>query len=249
MLLSAVLIVKDEHKNIRDCLEGLSFCDEIIVVDSGSADDTRAIAEAMGAKVYSHPFVNFASQKNFGIEKASGDWVLLVDADERVSEALACEIKKTLSKPSADQFFFLRENKLFGRWMRYGINKNDLQLRLARRGSARFRGLVHERIIPTGKKIALKNPLMHYSTESISGYMKKLNVYTSLEAGELKRRGAKASFFQMVWRPPAVFLHRIFWLQGMLDGMEGFFYGLLGAYYEFIRRVKYWESTMKKNGL
>lgn len=242
-ILSAVLITRDEEKNITECISGLKFCDEVIVVDGQSRDKTVEFAERLGAKVHSRVFTDFASQKNYGIGKAQGDWVLVVDADERVSSELADEIKKTVQDSRADGYYFQRRNRIFGRWMEYGAHENDFQLRLVRRNGALFEGPVHERIYLKGKVERLKKPLLHYSTDTISNYMRKLNVYTTLEAGILKEKSAPVSTREMRRRPLFVFLYRVFWKKGFLDGMEGFFFAVLSAYYEFVRRAKYWESA------
>ncbi len=238
---SAVIIALNEEKNITDCLGSVAFCDEKVVVDSGSTDRTRELAEQAGAKVYSNEFKDYASQKNFGIRKTRGEWVLLLDADERVSPELAAEIKKTLEEPKAEGYFFPRSNRIFGRWMKHGMNGDDLQLRLAKKEKAVFEGVVHERIYLDGPSENLKNPLLHYSTDSLAVYMKKLNNYTSMEAGILKNKPEKISIQNMRSRPFLVFCYRVFWQRGILDGWEGFLYGVLSAYYEFVRLAKCWE--------
>ena len=240
--LSAVVIAKDEEKNIVECLKGLAFCNEVVVVDSGSSDRTVSLAKGLGAVVYSNPFVDYASQKNFAIGKASSEWLLLVDADERVSAGLADEILTTLKHPAADGYFVKRENRIFGRWMKYGANREDFQLRLVRQQKAVFEGRVHERIRVEGECSRLSNVLYHHSTDSVSVYMKKLNVYTSLEAKVLEERRADGSPAKMKSRPLQFFFYRAFWQQGLRDGTEGFLFSVLSAYYEFIRQAKYWEG-------
>ena len=248
--ISAVIIALNEEKNIGGCLEAVAFCDEKIVVDSGSADRTIAIAEVHGAKVFSNAFVDFASQKNVGIGKARGDWVLLIDADERVSEALALTIKKTLMNPTFDGYYLTRLNRIFGRWMRHGDNANDLQLRLVKKEKALFEGAVHERIYLQEKTGILKGPLLHYSTENISSYMKKLNQYTGLEAttwGHVNHLTCphvvegRCSPVKMLLKPIGLFFYRLIWQRGFLDGMEGFFFCALSAYYQFLCQAKKWE--------
>ena len=242
--LSAVVIARDEEKNIAECLEGLSFCDEIVVVDSGSRDRTADIARAAGAKVFENAFVDFASQKNFGVSKASGEWVFVVDADERVSPPLAAEIRETLKHPEADGYTVSRENRLFGRLMRHGANAGDRPLRLARRGATRFKGLVHE-TIELAMPGRLRHVLRHESTPTVASYMRKLNHYTSLEAQLLTERGEKVDPKKIKRRPVQVFVYRHFFQRGFLDGIEGFLFSVLSAYYEFIRRIKHAERTVK----
>lgn len=247
MLLSAVVIVKDEERNIRQCLESLAFCDEIVVVDSGSGDRTAAIARSMGAKVHVRPFDDYATQKNFGISQALGAWIFSVDADERVSPGLAAEIREILKDSVLDGYTVRRENRLFGRWMRHGANAGDRPLRLARRKIAVFEGLVHERIaLPAAAAGRLNGILRHESTGSMGEYMAKLNRYTTLEARALAGRGAAFEEKKAARRPLLVFLYRYFWQKGFLDGIEGFLFSVLSAYYEFVRRAKHWECTGKE---
>ena len=239
MKLSAVLIARDEAKNLRECFEGLKFCDEIVMVDSGSHDGTADLALSLGAKVFLNPFKDFASQKNFAIGKARGEWVLLVDADERVSPELASEIRRALEAPRADGYFLRRRNRIFGRWMCHGDSAGDKQLRLALRQKAVFAGRVHERIY-LDKTTVLREPLLHYSTPDVKDYMKKLNLYTSLEAQGLAENGA-GQVEKMKSRPFVFFCYVHFVRQGFLDGLEGFLFSVLSAYYEFVRRAKQWE--------
>ena len=251
MKISAVLITQNEEKNLPDCLAGLHFCDELILVDSGSQDGTVSLARSLGAKVFSNPFLDFASQKNFGIRQAACDWVFLIDADERVSEALAAEIRAALEKPDAEGYFVRRINRLFGRWMHYGANGQDRQLRLVQKEKALFQGKVHERIYLNGATRCLKNPLMHHSTPTIKNYMRKLNVYTSLEADGLADRHADLSENKLKKRPLGLFFYLYFIRLGFLDGLEGFLFNGLSAYYEFVRYAKHWElaSTNKGKGV
>ncbi len=249
MKISAVLITVNEASNIAECLEALRFCDECIVVDSGSKDRTAQIAQVMGAKVFVRAFDDFSAQKNFGIEKAIGEWVLLVDADERVSPLLMQEIKSKLENSALDGYYFKRRNKIFGRWMRFGINRGDLQLRLVRKVKAKFEGRVHERVLVPRKKTALlKNCLEHFSTATISNYMRKLNTYSKLEAEVLNERKEIFSERKLKRRPLVVGVYQGFILAGLLDGIEGFFFCVLGAYYDFVRRAKHWELTKGRGG-
>jgi len=243
MKLSAVLICRDEEKNIGECLTGLAFCDERIVVDSGSRDQTVRLAEAAGTKVFFRAFSDFADQKNFAISKASGEWVLLVDADERVPEVLATEIVGAINGSIYDGYWLERRNQIFGRWMRHGAYKGDRQLRLIRRDKAVFEGPVHERVRVSNAG-QLKEPLLHHSTPDIVSYMRKLNTYTDLEAKVLMGREGVDPVKRMKRRPVMVFAKQMVFYAGFLDGLEGFLFGVLSAYYEFIRYAKYWENRI-----
>ncbi len=249
MKLSAVIITKNEEKNIEDCLKSLLFCDEIIVLDSGSSDRTTSIA-ARRAKVVKRNFDNFSAQKNYAISQAASPWVLSIDADERVTPSLATEIKERLTNPAADGYYLLRRNRIFGRWMRHGTNGRDYQLRLIRKEKAVFKGLVHERMDPPGKAGYLQKELLHYSTDTIGSYMIKLNAYSSLEARRLIERRELFSPRRTKWRPLFLFFYLSLWKRGILDGVEGFFFAILSAYNDFLRLAKQWEldEKMKKEG-
>lgn len=243
MNLSAVIIAKDEEKNIGPCLESVAFCGERIVVDSGSRDATVRLAERAGAKVYRRDFDDFASQKNFAMSKARGDWLLLLDADERVTPELRREIERTLASADVDGYYLPRRNNLFGHWMLYGPHRGDRQLRLLRRGKASFEGRVHERIAFNGATKTLKEPLLHFSTQTVEAYRQKLDLYTSLEAKALRERGVRVSVPELWARPLAVFFKQTLWQGGLLDGREGLLFSWLSAQYEFTRLRKCREGV------
>jgi glycosyltransferase involved in cell wall biosynthesis len=238
MKLSAVIIARDEEKNIVECLRNAAFCDERLVVDSGSSDGTVRLAEAEGAKVWRRDFDDFSSQKNFAISKATGDWLLLLDADERVSPALQREILAALGSTEMDGYYVPRRNNLFGRWMDHGPHRGDLQLRLVRRGKASFKGSVHERVVVGGAVGTLKAPLLHFSTQTVDAYRKKLELYTSLEAKMLREQGTRVSLLELWVRPLAVFFKQTLLQAGFLDGREGLLFSWLSARYEFVRLAK-----------
>lgn len=244
-LLSGVMIAKNEASNIKACLDSAGFCDEWVVIDSGSPDGTQTLARASGAQVWERPFDNYAAQKNFGIQKASGEWVLLLDADERVSEGLKKEIRAALAASAADGYEVRRLNRIFGRWMNHGAHAGDVQLRLVRRSKAVFYGPVHERVRPEGKIRRFKEPLFHYSTDTIADYMRKLNVYTDLEAAHLSVQDAPPSMRQLKARPLARLGQLIFLKRAFLDGLEGVIFAVLSGYYDFISLAKHWERNQK----
>lgn len=239
--ISCVLIVQNEAQRLGECLQALNFCDEIVVVDGGSDDGTPELARRSGARVLTHPFADYASQKNFAIAQASGDWVLLIDADEIVSQDLACEIVEALKHPVYDAYWVKRQNRIFGRLMKRGANANDWQLRLVKKDRARFEGRVHERVVwsvPSGR---LKNILRHQSTGSIRDYLKKLNHYTALEARQSAEAGRGFSRSRAKTGPLISFLYFGFLKHGAFEGVEGFIFSVLSAYYDFVKRVKHWE--------
>ncbi|MFH1665268.1 MAG: glycosyltransferase family 2 protein, partial [Candidatus Omnitrophota bacterium] len=147
MAISAVIIVRNEVKNIEACVASVSWADEVVVVDSGSTDATRDLAMRSGAKVFEREFDDFAAQKNFGIEKAAGEWILFIDADERVSRPLAGEILRAVAAGEHQGYYIPRTNIIFGREMKYGGHRGDKHLRLFRKDAARFEGIIHEKAV------------------------------------------------------------------------------------------------------
>ncbi len=243
MKISAVVIAKNEALNIADCLKSVSFADEVVVVDGGSSDDTCSIASKSGALVFLRTFDDFASQKNFAVSKAQSPWVFLVDADERVSDELREEILRSISgcADSVSAFAIPRLNVIFGKVLKYGENAGDFPIRLFRKDEALWEGVVHERVKAKNTVLRLKSPLMHYSTRDANQYMRKLNLYTKLEADVLYDQKYGFRRRDMTLRPFLKLLKRYFIQRGCFDGRRGFLYIVFGTYYEFIRYAKLWE--------
>jgi len=237
--LSLVIITLNEEAMLAECLRSASFAGETVVVDSGSTDRTREIAVAHGATVSTRTFDNFANQKNAAIDLASGDWLLLLDADERVTPELEASIRTAIVDPaSPDGFYIRRDNYLFGGRLRFGANANDKQLRLIRGGKGRFEGLVHERLGVSGSTGDLKGALTHYSSESVAEYRKKLPLFCSLDAEQAWKRGERPTFFRSYLKPFAAFVYYYFFKLGFLDGSRGLLYQLLAANYLFSKYAR-----------
>lgn len=246
MRLSAVLITLNEEARIEECLSSLEFCDEIVIVDGGSVDRTRQIAQSCGARVFQRVFTDFSEQKNAAIAVARGDWVLLIDADEIVGPELAEEMRSAINDPGATGYWLERENWIFGRRMRHGGHAVDRQLRLVRREAACFEGAVHERVRMTsgGQYPLLRNKLEHRSTTTVSDYMRKLNLYTHHDATTLDPSSVRSRSSAMILiRSVAVVIRRVIWQGAYLDGAEGLLFAVLSGYYEFVRQIKSWESA------
>jgi len=184
--LSSITITGNEAANIADCIDSLKFCDERIVVDGGSKDDTVAIAEKHGATVYHHPWTNHGRQKNIALSHATGDWVLVLDADERVPPALATEIRKAMQDSAAAGFEIPRSSFFCGRWMRHSGWYPDYVLRLFRRERGRFSDhLVHTRVICDGEVKRLATPLTHFAIRRIQDSIAKMDSYSTAGAAEI----------------------------------------------------------------
>jgi glycosyltransferase involved in cell wall biosynthesis len=182
--LSVVIITLNEEANLVRTLQSVAWADEIVIVDSRSTDHTRDIAEFYHAKFFVESWKGFAAQKNSALQKATGDWILSLDADEDVESALAEEIRQTLAaNPSADGFWIPRKNFFLGRWIRHGGFYPDRKLRLFRRDAGQFEErLVHEDVRITGTTARLKNNLLHRAYPTLEGYLEHMNRYSSLGA-------------------------------------------------------------------
>jgi glycosyltransferase involved in cell wall biosynthesis len=210
------------------------------VVDSGSRDDTVAVAERAGARVIAHAFEGYGPQKNFAVGKAHHDWVLCVDADERVSPELAAAIRGALaSPPQVAGFAIARRNRFLGRWLAHGEGYPDWNVRLFDRRRARWSAdRVHEKVIADGPVARLTGDLLHYSAESIEGYIAKQNAYTTAQAQALHAAGETASGWRIAVSPMARFLRFYVVKGGFRDGAAGFAHVAIGAFASFLKYVK-----------
>ena len=243
MPVSAVVIVKNEAAGIRACLESLSFCDEIVVVDSGSTDQTIPVAQTMpNIRIFQRSFDDFSSQKNFAVAQASHPWIFSLDADERASASLQREILAIIGRKDRDKAAYAvpRQTFLFGSEGRFA-SYWDLPIRLFRKDQSHFEGVVHEGLRVRGKKGHLKHAILHYSTKSVGDYLRKLNHYTDLEARLLQERGGRPGIFAFVCKPPLRFLQNYIGGYGIMKKNVGFIYAILSSYYEFVRCAKHWE--------
>jgi len=238
--LSAIVLAKNEERNIVDCLQTLSWADEVLVLDSGSEDATVALAQEMGARVETCPFDNFPRQRNAALELAQGEWAFFVDADERVTEELAREVQKAITQEEVDGFWVPRHNYIFGRLIRHAGWYPDYQLRLFRRHKGRYDESreVHELVILDGPQGYLEKPLIHYNYEGIGQFIERQNRYTEMEAAYLFRGGARAKVRNFVLQPCREFRRRYITLQGYKDGRYGLLLSLLMAYYEGVKYLK-----------
>lgn len=243
--ISVITVVRNEKDNIRPCLETVKWAHEIIVIDQGSEDDTAAIAKEFTDKVYTVEQKGYCEpDRIFALSKASGEWILCIDADERIPEQLAQEIKNVLSADyiNADGYYILRNNYIFGRLMKYGGHQGDKHLRLFKKDKVRLSEKIHEAPSVEGATGQLKNSMDHYSTRTLSDYCRKLNSYTDREMERMDEEGRKFSVLTIMIRPAGKFLDQYILKQGFRDGMEGFIFYSLSAFYTFIKYVKLWEK-------
>jgi len=239
--LSAIVIAKNEAAKIEACLDSLAFCDERIVVDGGSSDATMALAEGRGARVVTHEWTGFGPQKNFALSLATGDWVLSLDADERVDPELARQITEAVAKGQADGFEMPRLSSFCGRPMRHSGWYPDYVLRLFRRGRARFSDdAVHERVICDGKVARLSAPLIHHPVERLEDALSRMDRYSTAGAEMVVESGRRVSFMTGILRGWWAFIRTYVLRLGFLDGREGFLLAVANAEGTYYRYMKAW---------
>ena len=247
--LSVVIITLNEEANLARTLSSVAWAEEFVVVDSGSTDRTREIAESFHAKFFVESWKGFAAQKNSALQKATGDWILSLDADEEVEPALADEIRQTLaSSPSAAGFWIPRKNFFLGRWIRHGGFYPDPKLRLFRRGAGAFEDrLVHEDIRVQGATGNLQNHLLHHAYPTLEGYLEHMNRYSSLgaEMATAGDRNVGFSALNIFIRPRLTFFYNYFLRGGFLDGREGLLLHLYHSNYVSWKYAKAWERSRR----
>ena len=243
MPLTATVITLNEFANLRAALESVSWADEIIVVDSESTDDTAAIAREFTDKVIVRPWSGYTAQKNFAAEQASHDWILSLDADERISPPLADEIRAIVSQPSAAAGYRMpRVTFHLGRWIRSTDWYPDYQLRLYDRRRARWAGrYVHESVTADGPVVDLKGEIHHYAYRDLAHHFQTMDRYTTLAARQMFEDGRRAGLLDLAMHPPAAFLRNYVLRGGFRDGIPGLIVSAMNARYVGLKFAKLWE--------
>ena len=239
MSLSVIVISKNEAHAIERCLESVSWADEIIVVDSGSTDETVKICESKGAKVHAMDWPGFGPQKNRALALATGEWILSLDADEIVPPQLKAEIMAAISKGDADAYSFPRSSSYCGKFMRHGGWWPDRITRLFRRGRARFSDdLVHERLIVDGRTAELSSPLTHIAFSDLEEVLQKVDRYSTAGALMMAQKSKRATLGTAILHGFWSFFRTYFLKAGFLDGKEGFMLAVSnaeGTYYRYLK--------------
>jgi glycosyltransferase involved in cell wall biosynthesis len=237
--LSLCVITRDAAGEIAECLASASFAGDVVVVDSGSRDDTVEIARRSGARVIERVWAGFGAQKNFAVGEAVHEWVLCLDADERVTPALAASIAAEMAAPRAAAYAFARRNRFLGRWLAHGEGYPDWNVRLFDRRRARWSDdPVHEHVLADGQVARLKGDLLHASAESLDAYLAKQNRYTTLQAAAMHARGERAGAVRLVASPLIRFLRFYVLKLGFLDGVAGLVHIAIGCQNSFIKYAK-----------
>jgi glycosyltransferase involved in cell wall biosynthesis len=249
--LSVTIITLNEEENIRDCLESVKWADEIIVSDSGSTDKTVDICKEYGAKVFNDNWLGFGKQKNLCTERTRYNWILNIDADERITPGLKNEIEHILNKTSPDAskkidgYYMPRKSFFLGKWVKRCGWYPDYNLRLFRKDKGSFNERdVHEAVELNGKAGYLKNPIEHHTYKSISDYLKRMNRYSTLAAKEMLKNGKRAGLHDLLFRPELTFMKMYFLKRGFLEGYRGLILSVLYACYTFSKYAKLWEMSL-----
>jgi glycosyltransferase involved in cell wall biosynthesis len=247
-MISAIILTKNEEKNIEACLDSVSWCDEKIVIDDRSVDKTVELAKKKGAKIFTRSmYNNFSDQRNYGLEKAKGDWILFVDADERVSSALWYEIMQHTSESIEDLtgFYIKRQDTMWGKVLKHGETGNITLLRLAKKSTEKWEGRVHEKWNVRGKTEVLKNHLDHFPHQTVAEFLREINFYTDLRAEELFEKKATSNWAAIISYPKGKFFVNYILKAGFLDGLEGFVFALMMSLHSFLVRGKLWLLWQK----
>lgn len=242
---SAVIITHNEAARIADCLAAVAFCDEIVVVDSGSTDGTQRICAERGTRVVEQTWLGFGAQKRFAVAQASHDWVLCIDADEIVSDLLRSNIEHALANGGeAGGYEIPRRNRFMGRWLQYGEGYPDWCLRLFDRRVANWSNdTVHEKVTTGAIVQRLNGDLMHDSACSLERYLEKQNRYTSLQADALIAAGKRVGAVTVVLSPLSRFLKFYLMRQGFRDGLPGLVHIAIGCFNSFCKYAKVAAAT------
>jgi hypothetical protein len=237
--LSVAIITLNAASQLEACLRSVAFADEIIVVDSGSQDGTVELAQRHGARVVHQAWLGFGPQKQFAVNACTHDWVLCLDADERVSDTLRTHLESVLIAPSTAAFRFPRCNRFLGRYLKHGEGYPDWSLRLFDRRQARWSDdAVHEKVIANGAVGTLQGDLLHDSAETLAAYLSKQNRYTSIAADMAFTAGKRASGVQLVFSPLIRFIKFYLIRQGFRDGLPGLIHITIGCFNSFLKYAK-----------
>lgn len=246
--ITALIICRNEEKNIEDCIKSVIWCDEIVIIDAFSTDDTVRIASGLTDKIFQNEWKGFAEQRKFALTKAGYDWVFSIDSDERCSRELESEIKELLEKDfiSESGFEIPRKSFFLNRWIKHGGWYPNYQLRLFKRKSADVTNrLVHESYFVDGAIRKLKNPILHFTITSISEYVNKINSYSDLSAKEKASR-KKIGFLDIFIFPRLAFIHQYIIRGNFLDGIGGLMVSKFHMMTKLLNNMKIWEMQNDK---
>jgi len=244
--ISVIIITYNEEENIRECLEGVKWADEIIIVDSFSTDKTPQICKDYTDKIFQKRWEGFGFQKQFALEQTTFDWVLSIDADERVSGELKEEILSNKNTLDKDGYYIPFKFYWLGKQLRYGGCGKERHIRLFRRQKAIFQGLIHEKLLIDGEIGCLKNSIIHVSYKNIENYFNKFNLYSTMVANQRFKEGRKIPFVFQLFASVWDFFNRFIFKLGFLDGMHGFLWASFSSFHRLVKYAKLWEMQKEK---
>jgi len=249
-MISAVLITKNEEKNIARCLKSIDWVDEIVILDSGSIDETLEIAKKFKAKIYTTKWLGFGKTKQLAVSHALNKWVLSIDADEEVSDELKTEIQNILAKNVSKNIFAYRIKRssfYLNRLIKYSGWQKDYPVRLFNKEKCNFNDeVVHESVTVCQKNLSqIESKLFHYPYHSISHHVKKIDHYTTLGADKLFQKGQKSTIYFAILSSFAKFFKMYIIKMGFLDGKEGFVLCTLSSYSNFLKYIKLWAKSSR----
>jgi (heptosyl)LPS beta-1,4-glucosyltransferase len=247
MQLTAVVLTKDEARNVVPCVHSLAWCDQVVVFDSFSEDETVRLAQEAGATVIQHRFEDFSQQRNAALDRVEGEWTFFVDADERATPALGDEVREVIEREDVNGWWVPRHNYLFGRLTRGAGYFPDYQMRLLRAGCGRYERPASEVVILEGADGTLTQPLIHYNYETVAQFHAKQRARERFEAITLHRQGIRPLPHRFVREPIREFWWRYIILKGYRDGWHGLRLCILLAYYFGWRNyLRLWQ--MRRSG-
>jgi glycosyltransferase involved in cell wall biosynthesis len=235
---AAVVLTLNEEKNIVDCIASLSWADRVVVVDTLSTDETVPLARAGGAEIISHPFENYSQIRNVALDAVDSPWIFFVDADERATPELAAEIHRVTARRPENGWWVPRHNYIFGKLTLGAGWYPDYQMRLLRRGTARYERPVHEVVVLDGQDGYLENPLVHFNYHTVAQFRAKQARYTDYDAHILLSEGVRPRLYAPFTQAVRHFAWRFFSLRGYRDGLHGLRLCLLTAWYEAVKYRK-----------
>ena len=239
--LAVVILTRNEEHNIVECLRSVSWADKLCVLDSGSTDRTVELARQAGAEVQQRPFTHYADQRDAALAMFVAEWILFVDADERATAEVAAEVHRVIDGGQTVGWWIPRRNFIWGRWIQHAGWYPDYQLRLLKRGFARYDPTreVHEIVLLDGPEGHLQNPLTHYNYATVRQFLRKQDYYATYEASVLVKQGIRPRPHNLILQPLREFWRRYITLQGYKDGGHGLLLSVLMAYYT---GVAYWRA-------
>lgn len=242
MKISAIIIAKNEENVIKKAFESISFCDEIIFVDDGSTDKTIEIAKKYTDKIYEHQSTGCVEgARQFAIDKATCNWILVIDADEEITKELRLEIQDTINQTNnLNGYYILRKDFMWGKELKYGDTGNKKLIRLAKKDKGKWPNNIHSIWQINGHIGELKNPILHYPHPTVSEFLREINNYTDIRAKELHDQGKKTYWWEIIAYPIGKFLFIYFFKLGILDGVIGLILAIMMSFYSFLVRSKLW---------